>query len=110
MISEHTLRERTFVAKPREMQDKALLFVDIDAVISLAGSASDACPAGAFHDVDEVIGFLSFDATAHLLTPAEGVDLVSCRGRVRRPRSICRTHVLYPPGRRFSRSRAMRAG
>lgn len=80
MISGQALRERTFVAQPRDMQDKALLFVDIDRVISLPGSDSNARPAGAFHNVDAIIPFPSSDAAAHLLTRADGFDLVSCSG------------------------------
>jgi len=44
------------------MQDKPLLFVDIDGVISLWAFDSNARPAGAFQNMDGVIPFLSSDA------------------------------------------------
>jgi len=62
------------------MQDKPLLFVDIDGVISLWGFPSDDRPAGAFHNVEGVIHFLSSDAGIHLLALADGFDLVWCSG------------------------------
>ena len=62
------------------MQDKPLLFVDIDGVISLWGFASNARPAGAFHNVDGVTHFLSSDAGIHLLALAERFELVWCSG------------------------------
>lgn len=71
MISGQALRERTFVANPHRMQDKSLLFVDIDGVISTPRPDSDARPAGALHDVDESICLLSSDAAADLLARAE---------------------------------------
>lgn len=80
MIGGHTRRDRTFVAELPHMLDKPLLFVDIDGVISLWGFASDSRPAGAFHDVDGVIHFLSADAGISLLALAGGFDLVWCSG------------------------------
>ncbi len=87
------------------MQDKPLLFVDIDGVISLWGFDSNARPAGAFHNVDGVIHFLSSDAGIHLLALAAGASTSSgaAAGR-RRPMSICRTRSPYPAGCRFSPS------
>jgi len=62
------------------MQDKPLLFVDIDGVISQWGLASNDRPAGAFHNVDGVIHFLSSDAGIHLLELARHFDPVWCSG------------------------------
>ncbi len=62
------------------MQDKPLLFVDIDGVISLWGFDSDDRPAGGFHNVDGIIHFLSSGAGIHLLALAQAFDLVWCSG------------------------------
>lgn len=53
-----------------------MLFVDIDGVISLWGSDSNARPAGALHNLDGVMHFLSSDAGNHLL----GLLDVPCSG------------------------------
>jgi hypothetical protein len=60
--------------------DKPVLFVDIDGVISLWGFDSNTRPAGAFHNVDGVIHFLSADAGKHLLGLRDRFDLVWCSG------------------------------
>jgi hypothetical protein len=57
-----------------------VLFVDIDGVISLWGFASNARPAGAFHNVDGVMHFLSSDAGKHLLALHARFELVWCSG------------------------------
>jgi hypothetical protein len=62
------------------MLDKPLLFVDIDGVVSLWGFDSNDRPAGAFHNVDGIIHFLSSGAGIHLLALAEGFELVWCSG------------------------------
>ncbi|HEX8157981.1 MAG TPA: HAD domain-containing protein [Solirubrobacteraceae bacterium] len=62
------------------MRDKPLLFVDIDGVISLWGWESNVCPAGAFHDVDGIMHFLSGVAGNHLLALMPSFDLVWCSG------------------------------
>jgi hypothetical protein len=59
---------------------KPVLFVDIDGVISLWGFDSNARPAGAFHNVDGVIHFLSSDAGIHLLALGARFELVWCSG------------------------------
>ena len=80
MISGRARRGGSFVTELPQMQDKPLLFVDIDGVISLWDFDSDARPAGAFHNVDGVIHFLSSDAAIHLLALAEHFELVWCSG------------------------------
>ena len=80
MIPGQARRERRFVAESAQMQDKPLLFVDIDGVISLWGFDSNARPAGAFHNVDGVMHFLSSDAGIHLLALRERFELVWCSG------------------------------
>jgi hypothetical protein len=72
--------EDSFVAKLVRMQDKPVLFVDIDGVISLWGFDSNARPAGAFHNVDGVTHFLSSDAGNHLLGLRDRFELVWCSG------------------------------
>ena len=80
MIPRDARCERCFDTESLDMQDKPLLFVDIDGVISLWGFDSNARPAGAFHNVDGIIHFLSSGAAVHLLALAEHFDLVWCSG------------------------------
>ena len=66
------------------MQDKPVLLVDIDGVISLWGWAADVRPElrpnGAFHNVDGVMHFLSAVAGNHLLALMSSFELVWCSG------------------------------
>ncbi|MGH8734949.1 MAG: HAD domain-containing protein, partial [Burkholderiales bacterium] len=62
------------------MQEKPLLFVDIDGVVSLWGFDSNSCPAGTFHNVDGIMHFLSSDAGMHLLGLRDRFELVWCSG------------------------------
>ena len=80
MISGLARDEGSFVTESPYMQDKPLLFVDVDGVISLWGFDSNARPAGAFHNVDGVIHFLSSDAAIHLRALAARFALVWCSG------------------------------
>ena len=57
-----------------------MLFVDVDGVVSLWGFASNARPAGTFHNVDGIMHFLSADAADHLLALADRFELVWCSG------------------------------
>jgi hypothetical protein len=68
------------VTESAQMQDKPVLFVDIDGVISLWGFASNDRPAGSLHNVDGAIHFLSADAGMHLLALARRFDIVWCSG------------------------------
>ena len=69
-----------YVAKSLQVRAKPVLFVDIDGVISLWGFDSNARPAGAFHNVDGVMHFLSSDAGNHLLRLHDRFELVWCSG------------------------------
>jgi hypothetical protein len=80
VIRNQTRSNRSFVTEPPQMQDKPILLVDIDGVISLWGFDSDDRPAGAFHNVDGVMHFLSSDAGIHLLALHERFELVWCSG------------------------------
>ncbi len=62
------------------MQEKPVLYVDVDGVISLWGFAPDTRPPGAFAVVDGIPHFLSEEAGAHLLDLAAAFDLVWCTG------------------------------
>jgi hypothetical protein len=73
-------REGRFVAESPQMLGKPVLFVDIDGVISLWGFDSNDRPAGAFHNVDGVMHFLSSDAGNHLLGLLDRFELVWCSG------------------------------
>jgi hypothetical protein len=73
-------RAGAFVTKAPLLRHKPLLFVDIDGVISLWGFDSNDRPAGAFHNVDGVIHFLSSGAGIHLLALSDGFELVWCSG------------------------------
>jgi hypothetical protein len=64
----------------REEQDKPLLLVDVDGVISLWGFDVDARPDGAFCTVDGLPHFLSQEAARHLHALATSFDLVWCTG------------------------------
>ncbi|HEX4109119.1 MAG TPA: HAD domain-containing protein [Solirubrobacteraceae bacterium] len=57
-----------------------LLLVDIDGVISLFGYDPGAPPAGALHNVEGALHFLSADAGEHLRTLAQRFELVWCSG------------------------------
>jgi hypothetical protein len=74
-------------AKERQPNDKPLLMVDIDGVISLFGFAGQTpwterstAPAGSFHTIDGIPHFLSPAAAAHLQTLAADFDLVWASG------------------------------
>lgn len=64
----------------REEQEKPLLLVDVDGVISLWGFPMDRRPGGAFHAVDGLPHFLSEEAGGHLHALAGAFDLVWCTG------------------------------
>jgi hypothetical protein len=63
-----------------QKNDKPLLFVDIDGVISLFGFASDMRPAGRWLNVDGVLHLISATASEHLLRLAGTFELVWCSG------------------------------
>ncbi|MGA8364650.1 MAG: HAD domain-containing protein [Solirubrobacteraceae bacterium] len=74
-------------AKEQQPDEKPLLMVDIDGVISLFGFAGQTpwtervtAQAGSFHTIDGVPHFLSPAAAAHLLTLATDFDLVWASG------------------------------
>ncbi|HEV2813180.1 MAG TPA: HAD domain-containing protein [Solirubrobacteraceae bacterium] len=62
------------------MQEKPILYVDVDGVISLWGFDPNSRPPGAFAVVDGIPHFLSSEAGAHLLELAGTFDLVWCTG------------------------------
>ena len=62
------------------MQQKPLLYVDVDGVISLWGFDPNRRPPGTFAVVDGIPHFLSQEAGGHLLALAERFDLVWCTG------------------------------
>jgi hypothetical protein len=61
-------------------ENRPLLMVDIDGVISLFGPPGDRGSEGSFHAIDGIPHFLSASAAAHLLVLAEDFDLVWCSG------------------------------
>jgi hypothetical protein len=64
-----------------ENDDKPLLFVDIDGVISLFGFRPIAVPARCtWHQVDGIVHLLSQEAAEHLLALADVFELVWCSG------------------------------
>jgi hypothetical protein len=60
--------------------ERPLLMVDIDGVVSLFGFPPHAPPAGSFHSIDGIPHFLSADAATHLPALAEIFELVWCSG------------------------------
>ena len=62
------------------MQEKPVLYVDVDGVISLWGFDPDNRPTGAHAVVDGIPHFLSAEAGGHLLDLAGQFDLVWCTG------------------------------
>ena len=62
------------------MQDKPVLYVDVDGVVSLWGFDSDRRPPGAFAAVDGILHFLSSEAGEHLHGLRDTFDLVWCTG------------------------------
>jgi hypothetical protein len=62
------------------VQEKPVLYVDVDGVISLWGWAPDERPAGAFTVVDGIPHFLSSAAGGHLLALTDTYELVWCTG------------------------------
>jgi hypothetical protein len=79
-IPGHARPEAKFVTKLAHMRDKPVLFVDIDGVISLWGFDTNVRPAGAFHNVDGIMHFLSSEAGNHLLGLRDRFELVWCSG------------------------------
>jgi hypothetical protein len=65
-------------ARPKE--ERPLLMVDIDGVISLFGPPDEQGPKGSFHAIDGLPHFLSSTAAAHLLSLSGDFDLVWCSG------------------------------
>ncbi len=63
-----------------ELGERALLFVDIDGVLSLFGFPPQAMPEGAFHSIDGIPHFLSTAAARHLLSLVSVFDLVWASG------------------------------
>ncbi|HEX2084161.1 MAG TPA: hypothetical protein VHF89_00635 [Solirubrobacteraceae bacterium] len=62
------------------MQEKPVLYVDVDGVISLWGFDPNNRPPGAFTVVDGIPHFLSEEAGAHLLDLSGAFALVWCTG------------------------------
>ena len=63
-----------------QVQEKPILLVDVDGVISLWGFDVDARPDGAFHAVEGLPHFLSHEAGRHLQHLSRAFDLVWCTG------------------------------
>ena len=62
------------------MQEKPILYVDVDGVISLWGFDPDRRPDGTYAVVDGIPHFLSSEAGRHLLDLAAHFELVWCTG------------------------------
>jgi len=76
---------------------KPLLMVDIDGVISLFGFPATRPPAGAFASIDGIVHFISADAGRHLLALAEDFELVWCSGWEEKANEYL-PHLLGLPG------------
>jgi hypothetical protein len=62
------------------LEDRPLLLVDIDGVISLFSFEPGARPEGSFHSIDGIPHFLSSGAAEHLLALASSFELVWASG------------------------------
>src|ERR1700738_2768175 len=67
-------------APARTRDEKPLLLVDIDGVISLFGFDPLERPGGSFHSIDGMLHFLSASAGEHLLALASEFELVWASG------------------------------
>jgi hypothetical protein len=63
-----------------DLEDRPLLLVDIDGVISLFSFNPGARPEGSFHSIDGIPHFLSAGAAEHLLALAANFELVWASG------------------------------
>jgi Swiss Army Knife RNA repair-like protein len=64
----------------RSAEERPLLLVDVDGVISLFGFPADARPPGRFEMVDGIAHFLSLGAGRHLRRLADAFEPVWCTG------------------------------
>ena len=76
---------------------KPLLLVDIDGVVSLFGFDPDRRPPGSFHTVDGIPHFLSATAGEHLLELAGHFEIVWCSGWEEKANDYL-PHLLGLPG------------
>ena len=60
--------------------EKPLLFMDIDGVLSLFGFASDSRPAGTWLNVDGIVHLISATAAEHLQRLGRAYEVVWCSG------------------------------
>ena len=60
--------------------EKPLLFMDIDGVLSLFGFASDSRPAGTWLNVDGIVHLISATAAEHLQRLGDAYEVVWCSG------------------------------
>jgi hypothetical protein len=60
--------------------EKPLLFIDIDGVLSLFGFASNSRPPGSWLNVDGILHLISATASEHLHRLAASYDLIWCSG------------------------------
>ena len=75
-------RERQASERPETVRNnqKPLLFVDIDGVLSLFGFQSDRRPQGMWLNVEGIVHLISASASEHLHRLAAPFDLVWCSG------------------------------
>ncbi len=87
----------------RPAEDRPLLLVDIDGVVSLFGFAPHAAPEGAWHWIDGIPHFLSATAAPHLLVLADVYELVWCSGWEERANEYLPTLLGLPRALPFLR-------
>jgi hypothetical protein len=75
-------RARQASERPPRMRhnEKPLLFIDIDGVLSLFGFASNSRPPGSWLNVDGILHLISATASEHLHRLAASYDLIWCSG------------------------------
>src|SRR3954469_1234147 len=81
----------------QKSEERPILFLDVDGVISLFGFHSSGPPPGTFHSIDGIIHCIGADAAAHLRRLADTYELVWATGWEEKANEYL-VHILELPG------------
>jgi hypothetical protein len=81
----------------QKSEDRPVLFLDVDGVISLFGFHTSGPPPGTFHSIDGIIHCIGADAAAHLRRLAGTYELVWATGWEEKANEYL-VHILELPG------------